>query len=100
MSVYLFKPPTWRRVVEFEKGSGLLPAITVSTVVYRQDGVWHNILECGVNNPIVTDCDVDADSNLRLFFVKPMVVPGSLYDELSALVKGDPSWADATLTQL
>jgi hypothetical protein len=50
--------------------------------------------------PVITDVDIDAATGLRLYFTKPMVVPGSLYDELSAITPADPSWTPGTLTLL
>jgi hypothetical protein len=50
--------------------------------------------------PVITDVDVDAASGLRLYFTKPMVVPGSLHDELLAITPADPSWTPGTLTLL
>lgn len=98
MSVYLYKPPTWRNVVPM--GGALNPGITTSTCVYRQDGVWHNVITAGMDNPVVTDCDVDAATGLRLFFTKPMVVPGSLHDELAAIEPAEDSWTPGSLTLL
>lgn len=93
---YLYKPPTWRNVVML-KGS-LRAGITTSTCVYRQNGVWHNVLSTGMDNPVVADCDVVA--GLLLFFTKPMVVPDELHDELAALEPADPSWTPGSLTLL
>lgn len=96
--VYLYTPPTWRYVGMVE--GSLRCGITTSTLVYRMNGVWFNQLEAGVDNPVVADVDVDPRSGMRLFFTKPMVVPGWLYDELYALEPADPSWSPGTLTLL
>lgn len=103
MSVYLYKPPTWRNVQVME--GALRYGVPTSTVVYRQNGVWFNIHTAGVDQPVVADVDIWVDPNnayntLRLFFTKPMVVPGDLYAGLSALSPADPSWTAGTLTLL
>lgn len=98
MAVYLYKPPTWRNPVPMR--GALIVGISTSTCVYRQGGVWHNVLSSGMDDPVVADVDVDADSGLRLFFTKPMVVPDSLYDGLLALEPADPSWTPGSLTLL
>ena len=98
MAVYLYTPPMWRNIVPM--GGALNPGILTSTIVYRFAGTWHNVISVGEDDPVVADVDVDERTGLRLFFVKPMVIPGSLYDELSALEKGDASWTDAQLTLL
>lgn len=96
--VYLFVPPLWRNPVPM--GGALIVGIRTSTVVYRQDGIWHNVMTAGMDSPVVADVDIDAATGLRLFFTKPMVVPGHLYDELAALQPADASWTPATLTLL
>jgi hypothetical protein len=81
-------------------GGALVVGVTTSTCVYRMGGVWHNQMEARMDDPVVANVDVDAATNLRLFFTKPMVVPGSLYSELSALSPADPTWAPGSLTLL
>lgn len=105
MAVYLYKPPTWRNVFVFERGHALRAGITTSTCVYRIDGVWYNVQSPGMDDPVVADVDVwvdpsNAANQLRLFFVRPMVVPGALYDELAAITPADPSWTPGSLTLL
>jgi hypothetical protein len=98
MAVYLYRPPSWR-YVETMQGS-LRYGITTSTVVYRLNGVWHNEMTAGMDQPVIADCDVDEQSGLRLFFYKPMVVPDWLHDELAAIEPADPSWTPGSLTLL
>ena len=111
MAVYLYRPPTWRNVAIIE--GSLRYGVPTSTCVYRQGGVWHNIQDAGIDQPVVADCDVWVDPDpdlslnrpaptLRLFFTKPMVVPGELHDELAAnaITPADPSWTPGSLTLL
>lgn len=98
MSVYLYKPPTWRNVTHL--GGALYCGVPTSTVVFRMDGVWYNQQTAGMDAPVIGDIDVDADSGLTLFFTKPMVVPGSIHDELAALEPADPSWTPGELILL
>ena len=98
MSVYLYSPPTWRHVQVME--GALRYGVTTNTLVYRQGGVWYNQEVAGIDQPIVADCDIDALTGLRLFFTGPVVVPGSLHDELAALQPANPSWTPGTLTLL
>lgn len=103
MAVYLYTPPTWRKVQLMQGAWALRYGIPTSTCVYRQGGVWHNILEPGMDNPVVADVDTITQPNgteFRLFFIKPMVVPDTLYAELSALEPADPSWTPGSLTLL
>lgn len=93
MSVYLYKPPSWRNPAQFEK-SALVVGVTTSTTVYRIDGTWYNVQSPG--NEV--DADVDARTGLRLYFNKPTVVPGSLHDELAAIQPADVSWTEGSLT--
>lgn len=95
---YRYVPPTWRNVGMLE--GSLRFGVTTPTVVYRLNGVWHNVQQAGMDDPIVTNVDIDAASGLRLFFTKPMVVPGWLYAELNAITPADPSWSAGTLTRL
>lgn len=99
-NVYLYTPPMMRMVYKFPGAWALRFGINTSTIVYRQDGVWHNIAVAGMDNPVVADCDVDAQSGMLLFFNKPMVVPGWLADELVEIEPADLSWSFSTLTQL
>lgn len=98
MAVYLYKPPTWRNQATIR--GALRYGVTTSTVVWRSGGVWFNSLEGGIDSPVDTAVDVDAATGLRLFFNKPMVIPGSLHDELAALQPADPSWTPGSLTLL
>ena len=101
MSVYLYTPPTWRNVGMME--GSLRSGVATSTIVYRQNGVWHNVFDQGFSNPDVADCDVYLQPNgqpMTLFFTKPTVIPGDLVTGLQAMTKGDPSWTDATFTLL
>lgn len=98
MAVYLYRPPTWHNVIPM--GGALNIGFETSTVVWRQGGVWHNAMTAGMDNPVIKDCDVDAETGLRLFFNKPMVVPDTLYAELLALAPADPSWTPGSLTLL
>lgn len=99
MSVYLYAPPQWQNVTVIA-GMALRTKIPTSTTVYRLGGVWHNVLSPGMDQPVISDVDVDPDTGLRLYFTKPMVVPGSLHDELAALQPADPSWTPGSLTLL
>lgn len=99
MAVYLYTPPTWRHVIEIGK-SALVYGVATSTLVYRLAGVWYNVQEAGMDNPVVDHVDIDSRTGLKLFFSTPVVVPGSLHDELAAVTKGDDSWTDGTLTLL
>lgn len=96
--VYLYVPPTWRSVAMM--GRALRYGVRTSTVVYRLGGVWHNIHSAGIDDPVVANVDIDALTGMRLFFTKPMVVPGHLYDELAAIQPADPSWLPGSLTLL
>lgn len=103
MSVYLYTPPTWRNYAVM--GGALRCSVNTSTCVYRQGGVWTNVQAPGMDLPVVSDVDIwvdpaNAANTLRLFFTKPMVVPGDLHDELLALQPADPSWTSGTLTLL
>ena len=98
MSVYLYRPPTYKMHQQMQ--GALRYYIDTSTTVYRVGGVWHNIANPGESAPDVSLCDVDAASGMRLYWNKPMVVPGSLHDELAALTPADPSWSVGTLTLL
>lgn len=98
MAVYLYSPPTWRHVQVME--GALRYGVATNTLVYRQGGVWYNQQNAGMDQPVVADCDTDAQSGLRLFFTKPMVVPDWLHDELAALQPADPSWTPGSLTLL
>lgn len=98
MSVYLYTPPTWRNPSVM--AGSLRCGVATSTVVYRLNGVWFNQMTAGMDQPVIKDCDIDEASGLRLFFNKPMVVPGSLHDELAALQPADPSWTPGSLTLL
>lgn len=100
--VYLYTPPTWRNVVQLE--GALHCGITTSTCVYRQGGVWHNVITPGMD---VFDLPIDVwvdpgnpANTLTLLFTKPMVIPGDLYAELAALAPADPSWTAGSLTLL
>lgn len=98
MAVYLYTPPQWRNVQVME--GALRYGVLTSTVVYRQGGVWHNVMTAGVDNPVVADVDIEPRTGLRLFFTKPMVVPEDIHDELAALAPADPSWSAGVLTLL
>lgn len=98
MSVYLYRPPTWRNATSLE--GALIVGVTTSTVVYRQEGEWFNVAVAGMDNPDPAQCDMDTRTGLRLFFDKPMVVPGSLHDELAAVEPADTSWTPGSLTLL
>lgn len=98
MSVYLYRPPSWRNIVPM--GGPLNIGVTTSTVVWRQGGVWFNAMTAGIDSPVVASVDVDAGTGLRLFFNKPLVVPDTLHDELAALAPADPSWTPGSLTLL
>ncbi len=102
MAVYLYSPPTWRNVVVL--AGALRCGIPTSTCVYRQGGVWHNILSPGMD---VFDTALDvwvnpsnAGDRLTLFFTRPTVVPDDLFAGLAALVPSDESWSPGTLTLL
>ena len=99
MAVYLYTPPTWRNPVQFED-SALVAGVTTSTVVYRLNNTWYNVESLGIDNPVVADVDVDDRTGLRLLFIKPTVVPGSLHDELAAVEPANDSWTEGTLTLL
>jgi hypothetical protein len=86
-------------MVQTMRGS-LRYGVNTSTTVYRLNGQWFNVQDAGMDAPVITDVDVDAATGLRLYFTKPMVVPGSLHDELSAITPADPSWTPGTLTLL
>lgn len=92
---YLYTPPEWQNVRAFPGAWALRFSIPTSTCVYRRGGVWVNVLSPGPDD--VEDIDID-DSGLTLFFQTPTVVPDSLYGELAAVQKADPSWSDPTLT--
>lgn len=96
---YLYTPPTWRNVVQLE--GALHCGITTSTCVYRQGGVWHNVITPGMD---VFDLpiDVDATSGMTLLFTRPTAIPDTLHDELAAngITPADPSWTAGTLTLL
>ena len=94
---YLYTPPSYRIVSLFPGARVLRFGITTSTVVYRQGGVWHNQSTAGMDNPVISACDVDT-SGLLLFFDRPTVVPDSLHDALAALQPADPSWTAGSLT--
>lgn len=96
--VYYYQPPTYRVPVMTEGWP--LGGFQRSTLVYRLNGVWVNQVAAGTDNPDPNTVDVDAASGLRLFFTKPMVVPGWLYDELSAIEPADPSYTVYPLIQL
>jgi hypothetical protein len=98
MAVYFYKPPTYR-MVQTMQGS-LRYGVNTSTTVYRLNGTWFNVQDAGMDAPVITDVDVDAATGLRLYFTKPMVVPDTIYAELSALTPADPSWTPGTLTLL
>ena len=103
MSVYLYTPPQWLNVGTIE--GSLRYSVPTSTCVYRLNGAWFNVAIPGMDNPVVANCDVWVDAansanTLRLFFTKPMVVPGALHDELAALQPADPSWSAGSLTLL
>lgn len=98
MSVYLYTPPMWRNPSVM--GWALRASVNTSTVVFRLNGVWYNQETAGIDQPVIADVDVDAQSGLKLFFSKPMVVPGSLHDELAALQPANPNWSPGTLTLL
>lgn len=93
---YLYTPPTWRNVVPLE--GALRCGIPTSVCVYRQGGVWTQVLSPGMN---VFDVPIDVDpSGLVLIFTRPTVVPDSLFAELSAngVTPADPSWTPGSLT--
>lgn len=101
MSVYLYTPPSWRNPAPM--GGALVVGVRTSTCVYRVGGVWHNQMNAGMDNPVMANVDVidiPGAGSLRLFFTKPMVVPGSLHDELAAISPADPSWTPGSLTLL
>lgn len=98
MAVYLYTPPTWRNPIPL--GGALIAGVRTCTLVYRRNGVWVNQMEAGIDNPIVANCDVDPASGLRLYFVRPMVIPDSIVAGLSALQPADPSWTPGSLTLL
>lgn len=92
----LYTPPTWRNVVTLE--GSLRVGFPVSVSVYRQGGVWAQVVSPGPN---VFDVPIDVDpSGLTLLFTRPTVVPNSLSPELTlyGLTPADPSWTAGTLT--
>jgi hypothetical protein len=94
---YLYTPPTWRNVVQLE--GALHCGITTSTCVYRQGGVWYNVLTPGMD-VFDTPIDTDAATGTYLLFTRPTVVPNSLFAEMNAnaLTPADSSWTPGTLT--
>lgn len=93
---YLYTPPTWRNVTQLE--GSLRVGFPVSVCVYRQGGVWTQVISPGMN---VFDVPIDVDSSgLTLLFTRPTVVPNSLVPELTAngLTPADASWTAGTLT--
>ena len=78
--------------------------ITVSVCVYRQAGEWHQGITVGadvMDTPMDVWVDPDNAANrLTLFFVRPMVVPDALHDELAAIPQADPTWSPASLILL
>lgn len=95
---YLYTPPTWRHMFKLE--GALVAGITTSTCVYRQGGVWHQVIGPGMD---VFDVPIDTDgTGLVLLFTRPTVVPDSLYTELSAngITPADASWTPGTLTPM
>lgn len=102
MAVYLYRPPTWRKS-QMMHSWALRYSVPISTCVYRIGGVWHNVMQPGMDDPVVDDVDTITSPNgmpFRLMFVKPTVVPDDLYDGLLALQPADPSWTPGTLTLL
>lgn len=94
---YLYTPPTWRHVGVLRRS--LTFGITTCVCVYRQGGLWHQVLMAG---PEVFDqaIDTDAATGTYLLFTRPTVVPDALHDELAAnvLTPTDSSWSPGTLT--
>lgn len=92
---YLYTPPTWRNVVTLE--GSLRAGIPTSVCVYRQGGVWQQVVSPGMN---VFDVPFDVSSGITLFFTRPTPVPDTLVAELTAngLTPADPSWTAGTLT--
>ena len=86
MSVYLYRPPTYKMHQQME--GALRYYIDTSTTVYRKGGVWYNVQSPGESNPDVSSCDVDAASGMLLYWNKPTVIPGALQPELAAFGLG------------
>lgn len=97
-TVWLYTPPQW--ILVSQVMGALCSKVPVSTLVYRMNGTWVNQMGAYMDNPVIKNVDVDAATGLLLYFDRPRVVPGTLYNELLALAPADPTWTQGTLVQL
>jgi hypothetical protein len=96
--VTIFSPPQWQNVTVIA-GMALRTKIPTSTTVYRQGGVWYNVLSPGMSLPDVNACDPSPDGGVMYYSRPTPVSDAGLIADLTAhaLTPADPSWTPGTI---